>query len=98
MFGHMDKRNRSWEQWQGILWEIEARHEAWSDVDPTTVPTEELLERLGQRLRDSEMIELFRQECIGELAERQIREWLDSVPAIPDWFAVRSAEFARGAG
>ena len=81
---------RSWEEWEAKLSEMETRQRARALVDPTALPTEELLEMLTQDFQDLQMIELYERECIGELADRQIEEWLHLCPDLPSWFAVRS--------
>ena len=79
------------EEWQAILSEIETRQRARALVDPTALPTEELLDGLKQGFQDLQMIELYRRECIGELADRRIEKWLDSSPDLPSWLALRPA-------
>jgi hypothetical protein len=95
MFEGMEQMGDRSENWTEILVEIGQRLTNWSRVDPRTLPTDELLNRFRQSLRDEAIISQFRREFIGELAEIQVGDWLDSAPDLPDWFAVRSAEICH---
>jgi hypothetical protein len=72
--------------------------DARASIDPTQLTSDELLEFIRQSREDLRLLDSYRREMLGVLADRCVWDWLGSGPVLPTWFVNSDKATTRTSG